>query len=901
MDPRRTGFVGPEQFTTALTMPVAGLLPRTRTTSAGVVLKLLTCGLANYATQRWELLDTACLLCTFAKLILTRYRRTLLSFSSLRVFMLLSRFRELKQLTETILLSLPNVVITMASLLVIWLMFAVVGVALFGGATHQCAAVHSAQGYPGCGVAEGASRDPSLPWAHVECRYARAPLPVPSGVFPGVTNSSDCGCTWLDGENVCAPITVDGVELAWVPSFPSYDTTPRALLALFQVSTLDGWHNLLHFGLDVSAIDVQPSRERQAWAPALFYLIFIVFGSLFATNVFVGVVIDEFQKVKRVYEGSAALTEEQITWVNTQKLMCRLTSEKVNVLEPPGSRPRQRFCFRLVYDDEANGRPTNAPVGAEYHGRAFERAVFVAICLNVIALMLYSDPLDAGVSQAYEALNYFFVLVFAIEAGVRITASTFPAYIRSGWNRFDFFLVVFSVAASAAVLIGDAAGYDVANRAEMRWLRCVRALRIVRLARVSPAILKMMRTMLYASPSICNITFGIFLFTFVYAQFGMSLLGTLLYEPDAEGISRHANFETVFRAFSALVRMATADSWSLLLADAVHNPHASNIAPPPLGIVYFFFVFYMAFMGWVLISIFIAIILDYFNESNADDKVAVRYDDIEAFQRKWLEFDVSNTSFIKTNDLGLLLYSCKPPLVGVRERGRDGLFDAGSAMTRPNLRQLQQILVELDLPEHDGRVHFLEVVLCLLQRLTGVISEEQIMSQLMSMHPRYVNTVKQMASITGSTADPYVADEIMAHLRRGLEQTGLLAEAEGEARPKPDAPTEKKARRASNIVRSITRRRASRDHDQEREAREREAKRNCLSRFASTNMASRAATFGESGRSTPGYASTPGCASASRSDGSPTPMGAAARSPPQQRAGRNSVQFADSVVDELCA
>ncbi len=158
-----------------------------------------------------------------------------------------------------------------------------------------------------------------------------------------------------------------------------------------------------------------------------------------------------------------------------------------------------------------------------------------------------------------------------------------------------------------------------------------------------------------------------------------------------------------------------------------------------------------------------------------------------------------------------------------------------------------------------------------------------------------------LGSITGSTADPYVADEIMAHLRRGLEQTGLLAEAEGEARPKPDAPTEKKARRASNIVRSITRRRASRDHDQEREAREREAKRNCLSRFASTNMASRAATFGESGRSTPGYASTPGCASASRSDGSPTPMGAAARSPPQQRAGRSSVQFADSVVDELCA
>lgn len=49
-------------------------------------------------------------------------------------------------------------------------------------------------------------------------------------------------------------------------------------------------------------------------------------------------------------------------------------------------------------------------------------------------------------------------------------------------------------------------------------------------------------------------------------------------------------------------------------------------------------------------------------------------------------------------------------------------------------------------------VHFLEVLLALLQRITGIISEERIMADLLKFHPRYVPSVKSMPSITGSTS-----------------------------------------------------------------------------------------------------------------------------------------------------
>lgn len=356
-----------------------------------------------------------------------------------------------------------------------------------------------------------------------------------------------------------------------------------------------------------------------------------------------------------------------------------------------------------------------------------------------------------------------------------------------------------AVLASTVVLLGSAASEDsLADRQEMRWLRCARAARIVKLSQLSPSLLKMMQTLLYASNSIINITIGIALFTFAYAQFGMSVLGTLLYDHEGVGVSRHANFETASRSFSALVRMSTGDSWTAMLADAVHNPHVPGVEPPPTALIYFYFLFYMGFMGWVLVSIFVAVILDYFNDSDSKMAIDIKFDDIESFQRKWLEFDVSSTSsipilaftlthtptfaraqvrstsYIRTVDLGLLLYACKPPLVGVQLEQRDGLFFAGSQLVRPNLTQLEAMLVELDIPEHDGSVHFLEVLLALLQRLTGVIHEEQMMAQLLALHPKYVDSVKKMPAITGSTADAFVRDSIMQHLRRGLKATGLL-------------------------------------------------------------------------------------------------------------------------------
>ena len=81
----------------------------------------------------------------------------------------------------------------------------------------------------------------------------------------------------------------------------------------------------------------------------------------------------------------------------------------------------------------------------------------------------------------------------------------------------------------------------------------------------------------------------------------MSFLGTIMYDTAGSGFSRHANFESMGRAFACLIRMASADSWAPFLAEAVHNPHVRGVEAPPSGVIYLYFLLYMGFMQWILV------------------------------------------------------------------------------------------------------------------------------------------------------------------------------------------------------------------------------------------------------------------------------------------------------------
>lgn len=84
----------------------------------------------------------------------------------------------------------------------------------------------------------------------------------------------------------------------WENSKITFDHVGIAYLALFQVATFEGWMEVMEDAVDARGVDLQPQREANLYA-YLYFVIFIVCGSFFTLNLFIGVIIDNFNMLKK--------------------------------------------------------------------------------------------------------------------------------------------------------------------------------------------------------------------------------------------------------------------------------------------------------------------------------------------------------------------------------------------------------------------------------------------------------------------------------------------------------------------------------------------------------------------------------------------------------------------------
>ena len=86
------------------------------------------------------------------------------------------------------------------------------------------------------------------------------------------------------------------------------------MVTLFIMCTTEGWIGVMWSGVDAVGIDKQPIRENGPYW-VFFFILFIVFGALFIMNLFVGVVINNFNLEKEKLGKNHLLTKTQAEWV----------------------------------------------------------------------------------------------------------------------------------------------------------------------------------------------------------------------------------------------------------------------------------------------------------------------------------------------------------------------------------------------------------------------------------------------------------------------------------------------------------------------------------------------------------------------------------------------------------
>lgn len=157
-----------------------------------------------------------------------------------------------------------------------------------------------------------------------------------------------------------------------------------------------------------------------------------------------------------------------------------------------------------------------------------------------------------------EICNLVFVILFCIEALIKLIGFGFSCYFSNAQNSFDFFLVFVSI-------IGLFEQFMPIN---VTALRVIRGIRILRIFKSMHDLSELLVSLYYSLRSFFYVVMMTFLIMFVFSLLGMHLFNDI--EVGKYGaINKDANFKTFERSIETLWVSATGGNWNMYMHDTM--------------------------------------------------------------------------------------------------------------------------------------------------------------------------------------------------------------------------------------------------------------------------------------------------------------------------------------------
>ncbi|GMF42977.1 unnamed protein product [Phytophthora fragariaefolia] len=564
-----------------------------------------------------------------------RSLRTLRTFRAFRPLRVISRRPGLKLVVNALIEAIPAVLNVLIVCALFYLIFSIFAVTYLKGRLNSCS-----------GNVFDALSDEQIdflvnpqPWSSLSPNQQQWFTDTSCSGFPTdyLTSKYLCECWGAD----------------WGPVVPqNFNNVGNAMITFFEMSTTENWGLLMVACIDATGIEMQPIRDNNMWW-AGFFFVFMMFGSFFVVNLFVGVIIENFNKMTDALGGAFMLTSEQKKWLKAQKAAAQVGPQ---LILKPFQDPLRRKAFYFV------------------RNQRFEWFIMVCIITNTLLMAAQYYGQATAQTTAMEILNSFFAAIFAIEAALKTTAYGF-AYFEDNWNRFDFFVVVGTLASIVLEIVTTAR-----LRTLAMLVRVFRVTRIIRLVKASKGIRHILTTLYLALPGLSNITSILALMLFIYTTMGVQMFAKVAL---SDNIDMHANFQTFGKGFLFMIRAATGESWDDCMHDFAASPEGCVDDPPydptmcgfhnaadcvPLNgcgnpIAYLFFCSFTLLGTYVMLNVTVAVILESFSVSNEDEEPLFDPELLGEFQAKWAQVDPKAKGFIPVSKLYAIFTILDPPLV----------------------------------------------------------------------------------------------------------------------------------------------------------------------------------------------------------------------------------------------
>uniref|UniRef100_A0A8C9R5W1 Sodium channel protein n=1 Tax=Scleropages formosus TaxID=113540 RepID=A0A8C9R5W1_SCLFO len=544
--------------------------------------------------------------------------------------------------------AIPSIMNVLLVCLIFWLIFSIMGVNLFAGKYYYC-------------------------YNETE-EYRFLPTEV--------NNKTEC----------FNYINANMSDIRWKNVKINFDNVGAGYLALLQVATFKGWMDIMYAAVDSRKVEDQPFYEDNIYM-YIYFVIFIIFGSFFTLNLFIGVIIDNFNQQKKKIK-------EQKKYYNAMK---KLGSKKPQKPIPRPVNKIQGMVFDFVTQ------------------QVFDISIMILICLNMVTMMVETDGQTQEMENILYWVNFIFIVVFTTEFVLKLFALR-HYYFTIGWNIFDVVVVILSI---VGMFLADLIEKYFVSPTLFRVIRLARIGRILRLIKGAKGIRTLLFALMMSLPALFNIGLLLFLVMFIFSIFGMS---NFAYVKREAGIDDMYNFETFGNSMICLFMITTSAGWDGLLLPILNyppdcspekeNPGTSvkgDCGNPSVGI--FFFVMYIIISFLIVVNMYIAIILENFSVATEESADPLSEDDFETFYEIWEKFDPDASQFITFAKLSDFADALEHPL----------------RVPKPNTIEL----IAMDMPMVSGdRIHCLDILFAFTKRVLGDSGELDMLRQ--QMEERFV-------------------------------------------------------------------------------------------------------------------------------------------------------------------
>ena len=439
------------------------------------------------------------------------------AFRIFRLFKLVRSVDTLRKILVTLINSLKSVVYLALLLCLVILIFILLGVELFGGQ------------YP-----------------HYEYNYTKSHFPQT-----------------FDTRRI--------ENFEWEGSRYSFDDFGSALLAIFVVLSGENWNEIM---FDSHAATWDKDMEAAPFIPfaVLYFIILFVVGNLLLFNLFIAILLsnfdddddndDDFEEGEAIGDESMAdakpagkagkaATEDKGTmeWTFGEYRASSLAGARKSSLAANGTDIPTAPDEEEEVEEVEEGFPATVAEGGGDKSlkcfgwdnpvrrvcakvilwQHFEPIVLVLILVSTLSLIIdmpHLSVVDHPLRQTITVFNWIFTFLFLIEMILKIIAMGFlytktpskytlsVAYLRSGWNILDFFIVLISI---LSLIDTGADG--------LQQLRAFRAIRPMRLVSRYPSLKITFQTLLKSIPAMSSLAAVSALFFFIFGILGLELFG----------------------------------------------------------------------------------------------------------------------------------------------------------------------------------------------------------------------------------------------------------------------------------------------------------------------------------------------------------------------------------------